>query len=78
VHSPYDLLNPDVLAAARFRKSKRSDGTGSCVEVADNLLDEHGLVLVRDSKNRAGAVLAFTAKEWQAFTAGVHAGEFDT
>lgn len=32
---------------------------------------------VRDSKDQAGAVLAFTAGDWTAFLAGVKAGEFD-
>ena len=33
--------------------------------------------LVRDSKDTAGPVLAFTAAEWVAFVRGVKAGEFD-
>jgi hypothetical protein len=33
---------------------------------------------VRDTKDKgAGPVLLFTAGEWEAFTAGVRAGEFD-
>ncbi|ROT31276.1 DUF397 domain-containing protein [Micromonospora sp. HM5-17] len=53
------------LSSAIWRKSTRS-GTngGSCVEVADNL---PGVVLVRDSKDPNGAVLAFTPTQWQAF-----------
>jgi hypothetical protein len=73
----HDLLTPDLLEQAHFRKSRRSDNSGSCVEVADNLLSEHGLVLVRDSKNPSGGVLAFTGPEWTAFVGGVHDGEFD-
>jgi len=34
-------------------------------------------VAVRHSKNPDGPKLAFTAQEWEAFTAGVRAGEFD-
>jgi hypothetical protein len=30
-----------------------------------------GLVLVRDTKNRAGATLAFNAQAWRAFTAQI-------
>jgi Domain of unknown function (DUF397) len=33
-------------------------------------------VLVRDSKDPDGAVLTFTVEEWDAFQAGVLAGEF--
>ncbi|ASW53689.1 DUF397 domain-containing protein [Plantactinospora sp. KBS50] len=51
----------------RWRTSSRSNGTGACVEVADNL---PGRVLVRDSKDRSGPVLAFAPAAWSAFVAG--------
>ena len=35
------------------------------------------VIAVRDSKDPAGPKLAFTAPEWEAFTAGVRDGEFD-
>jgi hypothetical protein len=55
------------LTGARWRKSTRSNGTGgNCVEVADNL---PGVVAVRDSKDRDGAVLAFEPQAWRAFVA---------
>ncbi len=44
-----------------------------CVEVAVAA----GGILVRDSKDPAGPVLAFTGGEWDAFLAGVRDGEFD-
>ena len=34
-------------------------------------------ILVRDSKDRTGPMLLFTANEWDAFLAGVRSGEFD-
>ena len=48
---------------------------GGCVEVGRSADD--GVVLVRDTKDRAQEALAFTDEEWAAFVAGVKAGEFD-
>jgi hypothetical protein len=50
-----------------WRKSSRS-GNGNCVEVAGNVPNR---VLVRDSKNPAGSVLAFDPSAWRAFVAEV-------
>jgi hypothetical protein len=44
-----------------------------CVEVA--VVD--GEVGIRDSKDRNGPVLIFTASEWDAFIAGARDGEFE-
>ncbi|WBB56075.1 DUF397 domain-containing protein [Verrucosispora sp. WMMD573] len=53
------------LTDARWRTSTRSSTNGGdCVEVADNL---PGLVAVRDSKDRDGAVLTFGPAAWRAF-----------
>lgn len=65
----------DDVARAHWRKSARSNGQGSCVEIA--FLDA-GRVGVRDSKDHgAGPVLIFTPDEWAAFVGGVTDGEFD-
>ncbi|MBN1174904.1 MAG: DUF397 domain-containing protein [Micromonosporaceae bacterium] len=61
---------------AIWRKSTRSGNGGNCVEVATNLVDTVGAVLVRDSKNPNGPVLSFTRGEWAAFVGGVEDGEF--
>jgi uncharacterized protein DUF397 len=58
--------------ALSWRKSSAS-ASGDCVEVARS--DES--ILVRDSKHRLPHILEFTPSEWNAFLAGVRAGEFD-
>jgi hypothetical protein len=60
------------LSTAKWRKSTRS-GANGCIEVA--FVEDQ--VAVRDSKDRDGPVLVFTAHEWEAFVGGVHDGEFD-
>jgi hypothetical protein len=62
-----------VISLDRFRKSSFSGG-GGCVEVR-RLPD--GRVALRDSKDRDLAPHRFTPAEWNAFLAGVRAGEFD-
>jgi hypothetical protein len=52
-----------------FMKSSHSGA--NCVEV-DSGAEE---ILVRDSKDPDGPVLRFTREEWDAFTAGIRAGE---
>ncbi|WP_229402521.1 DUF397 domain-containing protein [Micromonospora okii] len=55
---------------ATWRKSTRSNGSGDCVEVADDLSGGVGL---RDSKNPTGPVLTFTPKSWTTFLEGLKA-----
>lgn len=59
---------------ALWRKSTRSQGTGECVEVADNI---PRTVAVRDSKDRTGPVLAFAHPSWSSFVAAIKDGQFD-
>jgi hypothetical protein len=62
------------VAGLAWRTSSYSNGAGGmCVEVAPL---GSGMV-VRDSKNPTGTVLAFSAAEWDAFLAGARDGEFD-
>jgi hypothetical protein len=51
-----------------WRKSTYSSGNGgNCVEVADT----SGTVLIRDSKDKDGATLAFSVAAWRAFAVKV-------
>ncbi|GAA1239676.1 hypothetical protein GCM10009665_32990 [Kitasatospora nipponensis] len=59
---------------ADWQTSSYSEGDGgNCVEVALNL---DAVVPVRDSKDRQGPALTFTASAWSAFTQAVTDGEF--
>jgi hypothetical protein len=67
-------MNSDITG---WTKSSYSGGQGgNCVEVAASTDGEH--VYVRNTRDRGGALLDFTPSEWDAFVAGVRAGEFDT
>jgi hypothetical protein len=61
----------DVSKAPRWRKASAS-GFSGCVELAP-----FNGILVRDSKNPDGPVLAYTVEEVAAFIDGVKKGEFD-
>jgi hypothetical protein len=61
------------LSNACWYKSTYSMGSGNCVETASTASG----IAIRDSKDRTGPVLRFSPSEWQAFVAGVKAGEFD-
>jgi hypothetical protein len=56
-----------------WRKSTRSNGSGACVEARRM----HGSVELRDTKDRPGPTLSFTAESWVRFIAAVRGGEFD-
>jgi len=59
----------DVNGATWRTSSYTGSGGGNCVEVGGHARDRR--VLVRDTKDRRGPVLAFSPQAWQRFTAEV-------
>jgi hypothetical protein len=59
------------LSAPMWEKSSHS-GSNGCVEVAF----VNGQIAVRDSKDKDGAVLHFSQREWDAFLSGIADGQF--
>ncbi|MBB5933987.1 DUF397 domain-containing protein [Streptomyces zagrosensis] len=56
-----------------WKKSSYSNGSQSCVEVADSF---PGTVPVRDSKDPHGPALVFDTTAWTSFITGIKAGDF--
>jgi Domain of unknown function (DUF397) len=57
----------DVTGATWRTSSYTGSGGGNCVEVGNHAQDRR--VLIRDTKNRRGPVLAFNPQSWRNFTA---------
>lgn len=61
------------LATLAWKKSRASTANGNCVEVA---CFPAGGVAVRDSKDKAGAILRFGHDSWQQFLEEIRQGSF--
>jgi Domain of unknown function (DUF397) len=68
-------MTATALIGVTWQKSSRSGPTGgNCVEIAAL---PGGDVAMRNSRDPDGPALIFTRAEWDAFSDGVTAGEFD-
>lgn len=71
---PGQAMTPAGLAALPWRKSRASNPSGNCVELAPL---PGGDVAVRNSRHPSGPVLIYTRAELAAFLNGARNGEFD-
>ncbi len=62
------------LRGAIWRKSRRSNSQGTCVELADL---PGGVIAVRNSRHPTGPALIYTRAEIDAFINGAKNGDFD-
>ncbi|GII90067.1 DUF397 domain-containing protein [Sinosporangium siamense] len=70
----YNGMPASDLTNVAWRKSRRSNSQGNCVEVAE-LAD--GSVAVRNSRFPDGPALIYTRAEMRALVLGVKDGDFD-
>jgi len=63
------------LRSLLWLKSRRSNPSGNCVEMAE--LPDGGGIAVRNSRDPEGPALIYTLDEIAAFIAGARDGDFD-
>ena len=71
---PYNGMLATALGHLTWLKSRHSNPSGNCVEVA---CLPGGEIAVRNSRHPAGPVLVYTQAEIAAFLRGAKDGEFD-
>jgi hypothetical protein len=62
------------MSNLEWRKARRSVNNGACVELAPAA----GRILVRDSMDEDGPVIAYSEYSWRLFVAAAKTGDFDT
>ena len=65
-------VNAELLSN-EWRKARRSMGNGNCVEISTTVAE----VLVRDSKDPVGPVIAYSPGTWRRFGVEARQGRFD-
>ena len=70
----YNGISAAELTGAEWRKSKRSNSQGACVEIAR--LDS-ATVAMRNSRDPKGTALIYPAAAVRAMVSALRAGEFD-
>ncbi len=70
---PRNGVRASALRSAIWRKSRYSNPSGNCVEMAKLPAGE---VAVRNSRFPDGPALVFTTAEWEAFLRGAKDGDF--
>ena len=63
----FPLPRSSAMPGAGWRKSSHSGQDGDCIEAGSKA----GTILVRDTKDRDGPVLAVSAGAWRSFTEAV-------
>jgi hypothetical protein len=64
--------NPPTIGELNWLVALACDG-GQCIRVAS----EGNQILIGDSKNPNGPILAYSRAEWHTFADGIRQGEFD-
>jgi hypothetical protein len=72
---PRNGMSTDRLPTVRWQKSRRSNPSGNCVELA--ILPGGTEVAVRNSRFPEGPALIYTSAEIAAFVLGAKDGDFD-
>jgi hypothetical protein len=72
---PHNRMSAGHVPALRWQKSRRSNPSGNCVELAE--LPGGAGIAVRNSRDPDGPVLIYTAAEIAAFILGARDGDFD-
>jgi Domain of unknown function (DUF397) len=71
----YNGMPAADLPAITWQKSRLSNPSGNCVELAE--LPDGAGVAVRNSRDPGGPALIYTVDEIEAFIRGVASGDFD-